>query len=105
MQLAINSYRVINGIIELARQENARITLADIQFCYTMCGLKSDKGHIYYLKPKSTAFKLIADLLDSNNGAGDDYFIVSGNWKFAPDNDLHLFPLRRRVFREDEDTS
>lgn len=30
MQLAINFCRVINGIIELARRENARITLADI---------------------------------------------------------------------------
>ena len=39
MQLAINSYRVINGIIALAKQESARITLADVQYCYTMCGL------------------------------------------------------------------
>ncbi|XP_028111583.1 polyphenol oxidase, chloroplastic-like [Camellia sinensis] len=36
MQLAINSYRVINGIIALARRENAKITPADIQFCYTI---------------------------------------------------------------------
>ncbi|GMP53954.1 hypothetical protein CsSME_00019260 [Camellia sinensis var. sinensis] len=39
MPLAINSYRVINGIIALARQENARVTLADIQYYYTMCPL------------------------------------------------------------------
>ena len=32
MQLAINSYRVINGIIALAKQENVRVTLADIQY-------------------------------------------------------------------------
>lgn len=41
-----------------------------------MCGLKSEKAYIYYLKPRSTAFKLIADLPDSNKGVGDDYFIV-----------------------------
>lgn len=79
MQLAINSYWVINGIIVVAKQENARVTLDDIQCCYTMCHLKSEKGHIYYLKPRSTECKLIADLPDSNKGAGDDYFIVSGN--------------------------
>ena len=44
-----------------------------------MCGLKSEKGYIYYLKPRATAYKLVANLLDSNKGAGDDYFIVSGN--------------------------
>ena len=49
MQLAINSYRVINGIIALTSRENARITLADIQYYYTMCGLKSKKGYVYYL--------------------------------------------------------
>lgn len=100
MQLVINSYRVINGIIELAHREKARITLADIQFCYTMCGLKFKKGYIYYLKPRSTAYKLIANLPDSDKGAGDDYFIVSGNWKFTPDDDLHLYRLRRPVFKE-----
>ena len=79
MQLAINSYRVINDIIALAKKENARVTLADIQYYYTMCGLKLEKGYIYYLKPRSTEYKLVADLPDSNKGAGDDYFIVSGN--------------------------
>ena len=100
MQLAINSYKVINGIIKLAHREKASITLADIQLCYTMCGLKYKKGYIYYLKPRSTAFKLIDNLVDSNKGAGDDYFIVSGNWEFAPDDNLHLYPLRRAVFKE-----
>ena len=100
MQLAINSYRLINGIIALAKQENARVTLADIQYCYTMCGLKLEKGYIYYLKPRSTEYKLVADLPDSNKGAGDDYFIVSGNWEFAPDEDLHLYSLSRTVFVE-----
>ena len=52
MQLTINSYRVINGIIVLARQENVRITPADIQYCYTMCALNlKEKGFVYYLKP------------------------------------------------------
>lgn len=99
-QLAINSYRVINGIIALTSRENARITLADIQYCYTMCGLKSEKGYIYYFKPRSIEYKLIADLPDSNKGAGDDYVIVSGNWEFPPDDDLHLYPLSRSVFKE-----
>ncbi|GMP35866.1 hypothetical protein CsSME_00008163 [Camellia sinensis var. sinensis] len=36
MQLAINSYQVIIGTIALVKQENARITLADFQYCYTM---------------------------------------------------------------------
>ena len=98
MQLAINSYQVINGIIALARQENARITLADIQYCYTMCALNlKEKGYIYYLKPRSTEFKIVTDLPDSNKGAGDDYFIASGNWEFAPDEDLHLYPLPRSI--------
>ena len=94
MQLTINSYRVINGIIVLARQENVRITLADIQFCYTMCALDlKEKGFVYYLKLRSTEFKIIADLPDSNKGAGDDYVIASGNWEFGPDEDVHLYPL------------
>ncbi|GMP76549.1 hypothetical protein CsSME_00033167 [Camellia sinensis var. sinensis] len=98
MQPAINSYRVIFGIIALARQENVRITLADIQYCYTMCPLSlKEKGYVYYLKPRSTEFKIVADLPDSNKGAGDDYFIVSGNWEFAPDEDVHLYPLPRTV--------
>ena len=98
MQLAINSYRVIFGIIALAKQENARITLANIQYCYTMCGLNlKEKGYIYYLKPRSTEFKIVADLPDSNKGAGDYYFITSGNWEFAPDEDIHLYPLPRSV--------
>ena len=80
MQLAINSYQVINGIIALAKQENVRITLANIHYCYTMCGLKKDTCYVYYLKPRSTEYKIIADLPDSNTGAGDDYFITSGNW-------------------------
>ena len=71
MQLAINSYRVIHGVIALAKQENARITLADIQYCYTMCALNlKEKGYIYYLKPRSTEFKIVADLPDSNKGGG-----------------------------------
>ncbi|GMQ01948.1 hypothetical protein CsSME_00048398 [Camellia sinensis var. sinensis] len=98
MQLAINSYRVINGIIVLARQENARITLADIQYCYTMCLLNlKEKGYVYYLKPRSTKFKIVADLPDSNKGAGDDYVIASGNWEFGADDDAHLYPLPRSV--------
>lgn len=100
MQLSINSYRTINVIIALAKQENARITLADIQYCYTTCGLKKDTGYVYYLKPRSTEYKIVADLPDSNKGAGDDYFIISGNWEFAPDENLHLFPLPRSVFVE-----
>ncbi|XP_028096517.1 uncharacterized protein LOC114296419 [Camellia sinensis] len=100
MQLAINSYRVINGIIALASRENVRVTLADIQYCYTMCGLKLENGYIYYLKLRSMEYKLIADLPDSNKGAGDDYFIISGNWELPPDNDFHLYPLSRTVFRE-----
>ncbi|KAL7264221.1 hypothetical protein ACSBR1_002221 [Camellia fascicularis] len=42
-----------------------------------MCGLKFASGDTYYLKPRSTTFKLIADLPDSNKGASDDYLIVS----------------------------
>ena len=41
----------------------------------------------------STEFKIVADLPDSNKGAGDDYLITSGNWEFAPDEDIHLYPL------------
>ena len=100
MQLSINSYRTINGIIALAKQENGRITLADIQYCYTMCGLKKDTGYVYYLKPRFTEYKIVADLPDFNKGAGDDYFITSGNWEFAPDEDLYLFPLLQSVFVE-----
>ncbi|THG02296.1 hypothetical protein TEA_012267 [Camellia sinensis var. sinensis] len=59
MQLAINSYRVIFGIIALAKQENVRITLADIQYCYTMCPLSlKEKGYVYYLKLRFTEFKI-----------------------------------------------
>ena len=56
-----------------------------------------EKGYIYYLKPRSTEFKIVADLPDSNKGAGDDYFITSGNWEFARDEDAHLYPLPRTV--------
>lgn len=62
--------------------------------------MKSEKGHIYYLKPRSTEYKIVADLPDSNKGAEDDYFIVSGNWEFQPNDDLHLYPLSRTVFGE-----
>ena len=98
MQLTINSYRVINGIIALTRQVNVRITLADVQYCYTMCPLNlKERGYVYYLKPRSTEFKIVADLPDSNKGAGDDFVIVSGNWEFGPDEDVHLYPLPRTV--------
>ena len=65
-----------------------------------MCGLKKDMGYVYYLKPRSTEYKIVADLPNSNKGAGDDYFITSGNWEFAPDEDLYLYPLPRSVFVE-----
>ena len=98
MLLSINAYRTLNGIIALAQQESVRITLADIQYCYTMCPLNlKEKGYVYYLKPRSTAFKIVADLPDSNKGAGDDYLIASGNWEFGPDEEVHLFPLSRTV--------
>ena len=94
IQLTINAYRTLNGIIALARQESVRITLADIQYCYTMCALNlKEKGFVCYLKPRSTEFKIVADLPDSNKGAGDDYLIASGNWEFGPDEEVHLFPL------------
>ncbi|GMQ06648.1 hypothetical protein CsSME_00051143 [Camellia sinensis var. sinensis] len=67
-----------------------------------MYGLKSKNSYTYYLKPRSTKYKLIGDIPDSNKGVGDDYLIVSGNWEFAPDDDLHLYSLCRGVFREDE---
>jgi len=102
MQLAVNTFRVINDVAELARREKERITLSDLQYCYTICSLKSKNGYTYYLQPRSTKYKLIADLSDSNKGTGDDYLIVSGNWKFASDDDLHLFLLRQGVFRKDE---
>ncbi|KAF5932575.1 hypothetical protein HYC85_028746 [Camellia sinensis] len=35
---------------------------------------------------------------DSNKGAGDDYLITSGNWEFAPDEDLHLYLLPGSIF-------
>ena len=37
-----------------------------------------------------------------NKGTGNDYLIVSSNWGFVPDDDLHLYPLRRGVFRKVE---
>ena len=90
---------MINGIIALARQENLRITLANLQYCYTMCPLNlKERGFVYYLKPRSTEFKIVADLPDSNKGAGDDFLIASGNWEFGPDEDVHLYPLPRTVF-------
>ena len=65
-----------------------------------MWGLKKDTGYVYYVKPRSTEYKIIANLPDSNKGAVDDYFIVSGNWAFAPDEDLRLYPLSRTIFIE-----
>ncbi|KAF5932916.1 hypothetical protein HYC85_029087 [Camellia sinensis] len=59
-----------------------------------------EKGYIYYLKPRSTKYKIMANLPESNKGAGDNYFITSWNWEFAPDEDLHLYPLPRAVFVE-----
>ncbi|KAF5953746.1 hypothetical protein HYC85_006602 [Camellia sinensis] len=56
-------------------------------------------------RSRSTEYKIVADLPDSNKGAGDDYFITSGNWEFAPDEDLHLYPLPRIVFVEAEQPS
>ena len=98
MQLTINSYRVINGIIALARQENLRITLADLQYCYTMCPLNLKvRGFVYYLKPRSTQYKIEAYLPDSIKGAGDDFVIASGNCEFGPDEDVHLNPLPRTI--------
>ncbi|GMP22578.1 hypothetical protein CsSME_00000537 [Camellia sinensis var. sinensis] len=65
-----------------------------------MCSLKLEKSYIYYLKSRSTEYKLVADLPNPNKGAGDDYLIVSGNWEFASDEDLHLYPLSRTLFKE-----
>ena len=63
-----------------------------------MCALNlKEKCYIYYLKPRSTEFKIVADLPDSNKGASDDYLITSENWEFAPDEDIHLYPLPRSV--------
>ncbi|KAF5933810.1 hypothetical protein HYC85_029981 [Camellia sinensis] len=56
-----------------------------------------DRGFVYYLKPRSTQYKIIADLPDSNKGAGDDFLIASGNWEFGPDEDVHLYPLPRTI--------
>ncbi|CAL5337417.1 unnamed protein product [Camellia sinensis] len=63
-----------------------------------MCALNlKEKGYVYYLKPRSTEFKIVADLPDSNKGAGDDYVIASGNWEFGADEDAHLYPLPQSV--------
>ncbi|KAF5956130.1 hypothetical protein HYC85_008986 [Camellia sinensis] len=50
-----------------------------------------------HIIPTSTEFKIVADLPDSNKGAGDDYVIASGNWEFGADEDAHLYPLPRSV--------
>ncbi|KAL7238106.1 hypothetical protein ACSBR2_004242 [Camellia fascicularis] len=79
IQLAINTFRIINGIAELCHQHNARLTPFDIQYCYTICSLKSTNGISKYLKPRSTAYKMTVNLPDSNKGIGEDYPIFLGN--------------------------
>ena len=63
-----------------------------------MCPLNlKERGFVYYLKPRATQYKIVADHPDSNKGAGDDFVIASGNWEFGPDEDVHLNPLPRTV--------
>mgnify|MGYP003703555955 CR=1 FL=1 len=80
----------------------ARLTLPDVQHCYTMRSLKSTNNISYYPKPKSTAYKLIANLLDSTKSTGGNYLIVLGNWDYAPNNNLHLYPLCREILGDHE---
>ncbi|THG04323.1 hypothetical protein TEA_014873 [Camellia sinensis var. sinensis] len=95
-----DSYNPVPGVMEgvpSSRNYNGGFAskLMDIQYCYTICGLKIKIGKTFCLKPRSTQVKIISDLPDLNKSAGDDYPIVSGNWEFVPNDELRLFPITR----------
>ncbi|KAL7250875.1 hypothetical protein ACSBR1_012818 [Camellia fascicularis] len=96
MQLAINTFRVINNIAKLNRRHRAQLNLQDVQYCYTMCTFQSKNGITYYLKPRSTTFKMIADLPNSNKDARDDYLIIQATGSLLqPDKNFHKYYIPR----------
>jgi hypothetical protein len=94
MQISINTYRIIMGIVRLNELCNTNLDLWDINYNYDMVYNKDDK---WYLKSRRGREKIVTQLVDSNRGNDDDFLIVSGNWEFSSDEpEVKRIPVPRR---------
>ena len=80
-RVATNVIRVIMSVVALNRLTGSEMGLKEILHFYTVH--KTPKG-IYYFKKRAHKEELIEYLPDSERGDDDDYFVVSGNWQYAP---------------------
>ena len=84
--LAMNSYRIIFGIIALNNLHLLELSLEDIEYCYTFIPGRSGGNH-YFTAP--TNKKLICHLPDTNKQFKREFVYISGNWEFGDDE--HIF--------------
>ena len=90
--VSTNVVRVIMSVVALNRIIGSEIGLWEILHHYTVH--RTPKG-VYYFKKGAHKEELIQYLPDSERGDDDDFFVVSGNWQYAPgDGGLYEIPHR-----------
>ena len=88
--VATNVIRVIMSVMALNKITGSEMGLKEILHYYTVH--RTPKG-VYYFKKRAHKEELIEYLPDSERGDDDDYFVVSGNWQYAPgDGGLYEIP-------------
>ena len=90
--LAMNSYRILFGIIALNEKHNLHLGLEDIEYCYTFVPGRNLNNH-YFTAP--TPKKLICHLPDTNKQFKREFVYISGNWEFGDDE--HIFGVPRTL--------
>ena len=76
-QLSTNSYRIINGIVELNHRAGLNLGLAELFHQYSIGS--AEDGWVYYLRIRRRREKIIKDTLDKDVNE-DDFFWVFGNF-------------------------
>ena len=81
-QLMHNGFKIIMAVPKLNRILGINLGIHDINDVYNLC--KSGGGdNTYYLQVKANRQCIVNELEDSNQYAGDDRLLVSGNWEFG----------------------
>ena len=79
--VSTNVARVIMSVVALNQITGSKMGLWEILHHYIVH--RTPKG-VYYFKKRAHKEELIQYLPDSEIGDDDDFFIVTGNWQYAP---------------------